>query len=115
MDVKTFGLKLSEVRPCDCCGGKLVPFFQHIQIRHAIFNPRNVNGVLGVMQMWGKTNAQALAVAESMAPGSEAAVEVLDELDATTTLFICNECFLKKPVNLAEIAERRGFAKPIQT
>jgi hypothetical protein len=112
---KTFGLKLSELRPCDACGGQITPFFQHIQIRHAIFNARNVNATIGIMHGWGRTLAdrdamQALNVAEALSPGADAAVEVLDEPDATTTLFICNECYLNKPLDLAMIAERRGHA-----
>ena len=102
----TFGLKLSEVRACDACGNKIAPFFNHIQIRKAVFNARNTNAVLGLMQMWGN-QPLALGIAEVMAPGGDNAVDVLDELDATTTLFICNECFMQ-PINLAELESKRG-------
>jgi hypothetical protein len=67
-----------------------------------------VNATLGIVQMWG---GKGLGIAEVMSPGGDAAVEVLDESDATTTLFICNTCFLQKDINLAEIAERRGHAR----
>jgi len=99
---KTFGIKLSELRACDSCGGKLAPFFQHIQIRHAIFNSRNVNAVLGTMQIWSQSSMQALKVAEALAPGADDAVEVLDESETTTELFLCNECLLK-PICLGEL------------
>jgi hypothetical protein len=107
---KTFGLKLSEVRGCDNCGKKIAPIFQHIQIRKAIFNPANVNGVLGLMRMWGN-QPRALGIAEVMAPGADNAVDVLDEPNATTTLFLCMECFLG-PVNLALLEEKRSDAQP---
>jgi hypothetical protein len=98
----TFGLKLSELRPCDNCGQKLVPFFQHIQIRHAIFNANNVNATLGLVHMWG---GKGLGIAEAMSPGGDTAVEVLDESEATRTLFICNDCFTE-PLNFAVLAEK---------
>jgi hypothetical protein len=111
---KTFGLKLSELRPCDSCGEKLVPFFHYIQIRHAIFNPKNANATLGILHGWGRTLTdpdakRALDIAETLSPGGDAAVDVLDEPDAMTTLFICSNCFLK-PLDLAMVAERRGHA-----
>ena len=106
---KTFGLKLSEVRCCDNCGKQIAPFFQHIQIRKAMFNPANVNGVLGLMHIWGN-NARALGLAETMVAGADEAVEVLDEPEATITLFICNECFLQE-INLAAIEEKRADAE----
>lgn len=105
-EIKTFGLKLTELRPCDACGKKLVPFFSHIQIRHAVFNVQNANGVLGLATMWGNS-PRAFAIAEVMAPGADRAVEVIDDPAVTTTLFICNECLLH-PLDLASIIEKRN-------
>lgn len=111
--VKTFGLKLSELRPCDNCSGKVSPFFYHIQIRHAIVNPRNANSVLGLMTMCGWPG-RALGIAEVMAPGADKAVEVLDEPESVETLFICQDCFLGldgKGLNIPMLMERRASAR----
>ena len=74
-----------------------------------MFNARNTNAVLGLMQMWGN-QPRAMGIAEVMAPGADEAVDVLDEPEATTTLYLCNECFLQ-PINLAELEEKRGDGK----
>lgn len=104
--VNTFGIKLSELRPCDNCGGRIAPIFHHVQIRHAIINPRNANSVLGMMLMcgWGQSG-QSLAVAEAMAPGADNAAEVLSEPDATVTLYLCPKC-VSEDVNLAVLMEK---------
>ena len=105
----TFGIKLSEVRPCDNCGKQIAPFFIHIQLRRAVFNRQNTNAVLGLMQMWGN-QPRALGIAEVMAPGADEAVEVADEPNLITTLYLCNGCFLGD-VNLAVLEEKRGDAE----
>lgn len=109
---KTFGLKLSELRPCDVCNGPLVPAFQHIQIRHAIFNADNANATLGLTQMYGGLSRRgALAIAEALSPGADAAVDVVNEPEITTTLFVCLKCMME-PIDLAVLIAKRGEKKP---
>ena len=109
--IATFGIKLSEIRSCDACGGPIAPVFSYVQIRMGVFNSKNSNQVLGMMQMWGKQSMQALKVAEALAPGADEAVEVVDEADATTTLFICSKCILE-PIDLtvlmAKVSDKKG-------
>lgn len=93
---KTVGIKLSEIRPCDNCGGQIVPLCRVVDVRMCLLNTRNANSVLGMMQMAGWHGSAGLAIAEAMAPGADAAFEVLDEEPATTRLFICSTCWLKE-------------------
>lgn len=88
--LRTSGIKLSEIRPCDNCGGKIAPIFLVVEIKTAVFNERNVNAVLGVNQIFG---GRALRLAEVMAPGADDAVEVLENEESVTKLFICQRCY----------------------
>jgi hypothetical protein len=100
--LKTSGLKLSELRPCDNCSGKIAPIFSVIEIKMAVFNARNVNAVLGTNQIFG---GRALKLAEAMAPGADDAVEVLENKDGITTLFLCQQCCMAD-VCLAVLSEK---------
>jgi hypothetical protein len=105
---KTFGLKLSELRPCDGCNGPLVPAFQYIEIRHAVFNQRSVNATLGTAQiLGGLSHPGAVRIAEALSPGADDAVEVITEPEATTILFVCLKCMME-PIDLAVLVAKRG-------
>lgn len=84
----TFGIGVKELRPCDCCGKPIAPVFYHVQVRRACINRRNVGAFLGTAQILGG-GARAMAIAEAMAPGTDAVAEVLDE---PITLLICTSC-----------------------
>lgn len=99
--MKTSGIKLSELRPCDHCGGPITPIFHVVTAKMAVFNRQNVNSVLGVSQMFSH---KSLALAEVLAPGTDRAVEVMEEPEAIDCLFLCNKCFCDD-LNLAVISE----------
>lgn len=98
-------MKLSDVKPCACCGGPLlVDQMQHwyeFRVSMVIINQRATQQVLGVMAILG--GVQALGIAEAMASTPEA-VMVMGEHDKElyTQAHICFRCY-RKP--LAEIHE----------
>lgn len=97
-------MKLSEIRPCDNCGGKIAPLFYVLRISQAMFMP-STNEVLGLTQCF----RGALALAEAMAPEPEVVMVLGDEDKALQTeLFICQECLTMKALDLAALMERRG-------
>lgn len=99
-------MKLSDLRACDCCGGKIAPQFYVLRSSLALFVPRAANATLGLAQMFGNTR-EALAIAEVMSPEPEVVKIAGDEMkELWLELFLCFDCAMK-PVNLAEIAERR--------
>lgn len=99
--------KLSDVRPCDHCGGSIVHGFWVLHLSQAMFNANNANAVLGLNQMFGGgPQLRALPIAETFAPGD--AVLVFGDKDPTlyTTAIICADCFLMRPVDLAIVFDR---------
>lgn len=94
-------MKLSELRPCDNCGGIVAPQFYIVQTSLAIINPQAANATLGLTQMFGGH----LALAEAMSPDAEA-VKIAGEFNKElwTELRVCAKCYMQ-PLNLAEIAE----------
>lgn len=103
-------MKLSDLRPCDQCHGKLVPTFYVVRFSQALFDATNTNAVLGVHQIFG---GQALRLAETMAPGADEAVLVFGDKDKTleTELFLCQPCFTDGPIDLAMLWEVRLAAQ----
>lgn len=105
-------MKLSEIRPCDNCGGKIVPMFYVVRFSVAMFAPRATNEMLGLTQMFGGS----LQLAEVMGADPEAVKIAGDEEPALwTDLLICQDCFMGisrdgsrviKPLNLALLAEK---------
>ena len=105
-------MKLSQVRPCDNCGGKIAPMFYVIRFSMAMFKVREVNTNLGLAQMFGGN----LGVAEAMSQNAEAVMVFGEEKsELWTELFICQACFTGDPnkprVDLAILAERVGKEK----
>lgn len=100
-------MKLSELRPCDCCGGKIAPNFYVVRGSLAVFSPHAANATLGLATMFGG----ALALAEAMSPDSEV-VKIAGEFDKAlwNEIFLCQSCYMGD-VNLAMISEKRSEAK----
>ena len=92
-------LKLSDLRPCDGCGGKIAPLFYVVRTEMAVVNTVDANQVLGLRQIF----QGSLGLAEAMAPAEPVK---LGGPELTTELFFCQECYLEKP--LAHAAERRS-------
>lgn len=96
-------MKLSDLRPCDNCGGSFKGgMFQVIRMSLAFVNPTAAQQVLGLTQYFGG----ALGIAEAMAPEPNAVVIGMDkERQTMTEVFLCHDCF-SKPLNYAILAEK---------
>lgn len=95
-------MKLSELRVCDCCGGKLVrdgsiQFFT-VNVGSEIIDHRALNQVASMLQLYHGN----VALAEVMAPESEVTKAI-----PPTKLLVCFECFCK-PQILASLIETRN-------
>ena len=96
-------MKLSNLRPCDNCGGSFKGgIFNVVRMSLAFVSPRAANQVLGLSQMFGG----ALGLAEAMSPEPEAVKIGMDE-DKTlmTEMLLCQECFMSN-LNYAVLAEK---------
>lgn len=102
-------MKLSDLRPCDNCGGPIGQMFYVMRYSIALINPDAGNQVLGLAQMF----RGSLALAEAMAPRPDCVKVAMDDpefKELTTELFICNDCFLMKPLDMAVLSEKRRTA-----
>ena len=95
-------MKLSELKPCAQCGGKITPIWYVIRVSQAMIKPGAGNQVLGLMQILGGS----LALAETMAPEADCVLVMGDqEPSLMTELHICQECFLMGSPNLAVLMD----------
>jgi hypothetical protein len=97
-------MKLSELRPCDNCGGQVQPFFYVLRYSIALFKPTATRQTLGLMQMFNG----ALALAEAMSPEPEVVTVAMDDPESKALMVelrLCQECFMS-PICLAEIGEQ---------
>ena len=109
---KSATLKLSDLRACDNCGGKLTGeegrniTFYIVRVTMAVLNPRAINQVMGLHQYF---QGKAFALAEVMAPESDHAVELVAEQEGGkwAELLICFDCAAgNKRFVLLEVVER---------
>jgi|ERR1700722_10425197 len=108
-EIKTSGLKLSDLRPCDLCGGKIIPQFYIFEIKFALFSNRNTNEVLGLTQMFGGTGSPgAFAIAETMSAGGDRAVIVSEDPNLNSKLFVCQQCYLLRSGDILIAIERKN-------
>ena len=105
-------MRLSELRPCDNCGGKLTGeegrniTFYILRVTMAVLNPRAINQVMGMHQYFQQSS---FALAEAMAPESDHAVLLVGEQEGErwAELLICFDCAAgKKPFVLLEVVEK---------
>ncbi|MBP8055166.1 MAG: hypothetical protein KA314_04960 [Chloroflexi bacterium] len=99
-------MKLSELRPCDQCRGKLAPIFYVVRVSLAVIKADAANATLGLMQMFRGN----LGLAEAFSPQPNAITVAGDEEPKLwTELFLCQDCYVGE-VNLAMLAEVRNAA-----
>ena len=95
-------MKLSELKPCAACHGKIAPIWYVVRISQAMLNPRAANQTLGLAQMFGGN----LALAEVMSPQPDCVLVMGDaEPGLMTELSICQNCFLMGKVELPILME----------
>ena len=96
-------MKLSELKPCAACHGKLAPIWYVMRISQAMLNPRAANQTLGLAQMFGGN----LALAEVMSPQPDCVLVMGDvEPELMTEIAICQECFMMGKVELPILVEQ---------
>lgn len=94
-------MKLSELRPCDFCGGPVGLCFRFIEVRVAVVRPDAARQVMGLSVAHGFP----IGLAEEFAPEADRAVAHSEEL--TDKLFCCTECYCK-PLDIARVIEKRN-------
>jgi hypothetical protein len=101
-------VKVSELRPCDQCAGPIAPSFYVVRFSQALINANAVNEFIGMHTFFGGRASAALV--ENFAPASIDAAIVFMDQDRTLQieLFICQECFLNVPLDLARLMEQRS-------
>lgn len=83
-------MKLSELRPCALCGGKVYPIFYRVRVEQVMVDVGKVNQVLGLNHVLG---GKALGVAEAMSPVDEVTFEV-----GSKEAILCQECAFGRDV-----------------
>lgn len=85
-------MKLSELKPCAHCGGKLPPVWYLVKVSQCMLDPQATNQTLGLAQMFQGN----LALAEVMGARPDEAVKIVaDELGVDwDRLFLCQDCAL---------------------
>lgn len=99
--------KLSEIKPCAVCKGKIVPTWYVLRISQAMLRPSAVNSTMGIAQMFGGIDRPgALAIAEVMSPDPDC-IMVLGDLkpELMLEIYVCQNCALMKDVNIAMLME----------
>jgi len=107
-------MKLSQLRPCDVCGGKIAPSFYVVRTSIALFKPQATQQTLGLAQYFGGN----LGLAEIFSPDEDAVVVAMDNeehKELMSEFFICQNCYLTKPIDLALLAERKVQNAPLDT
>lgn len=104
-------MKVSELRPCDKCGGKIYPAFHVVRTSLALIKPQAVNQFMGMHQFFGGRAPAALV--ENFSPESADAVIVAGDDDPVlmNEFFICSDCFLGGSLDLARLMEKRNDAE----
>lgn len=98
-------MKLSEIRPCDACGGAIATGSYLLRLSLLVVSPRAVNQVLGLNQIFGG----ALKLAEAFAPDDNP-VKVAGEEDPSlwTDALVCQRCALGAPIDLGLLLAKRA-------
>lgn len=76
-------MKLSELKPCENCGGPVAPVFYRVTVEQVMIGPEAANRVLGLNMMFG---GDALGLAETFAPDD---VTLVLQTNATV---LCSDC-----------------------
>jgi hypothetical protein len=95
-------MKLSELKPCAVCQGKIAPVWYVVRFTQAMINPLAANQVLGLRQIFGGS----MALAEAMAPEPDCVLVFGDENpELMYEVNVCQDCFLGKPLDMAILME----------
>lgn len=103
-------MKLSNLRPCDNCGGKIAPLFYVVRTSIAVINPDAANETLGLTQMF----RGSLSLAEAFSSKPDAVKIGGDEnKELMSEIFLCQNCYFGD-VNVAVLVEKIAIQKRIK-
>ena len=105
-------MKISDLRPCDACGGSISPQFYVVRFSIAIFKPRETFLNAGMTLHFG------LALAEALSPDPDVVTVAMDEPEykkLMVELFLCQHCYMMEKFNLAVLAQKRVMEIEKQT
>jgi len=97
-------MKLSDLRPCDSCGGKIAPIFYIVKSNIALIDARAANRILGLNQMFG---GGAPGLAKVFSPDGDEVTKGDPKLE--TELFLCATCYCER-LCIAQLVEHRSEA-----
>lgn len=97
-------MKLSELRPCDNCGGPVGTTFNILRHSIVAVNAEKANRVLGMAQFF----QGHLGLAEVMGPEDNPVI-IAGEFNPVlwTDLFICQDCYYQKHLSIPSMMENR--------
>lgn len=97
-------MKLSDLRPCDNCGGPVGTSFNLIRHSLVVMNAHKANRVLGMSMMFDGS----LQLAEVMGTDPDC-VTIAGEFNPAlwTDFYVCNECYYKKFLSILALMEKR--------
>lgn len=96
-------MKMQDLRPCDKCGGEIVPVFHIVEVTQAIVDGAAVNREYATAQMMGGSITLA-----SILGANENVVKLVPH---STKVILCQDCGMSSEFNLAELVERRHEAE----
>ena len=96
-------MKMKDLRPCDKCGGQIVPVFHIVEVTQAIVDGAAVNREHGMVQMMGGSVGLASVLGRNE--------DVVKMVPHSTKLILCQDCGMSGDLNLAELVERRYEAE----
>lgn len=94
-------MKLSDLRPCDGCGGSVAPVFYILRVSLAAINTTAANQTLGLRQMFGGN----MALAEAFSPS-----EPVMQVEGDTEIRLCIQCYCGEQC-VGALVEQRNIAR----
>ena len=84
-------MKTKDLRPCDICGGSIVPFFYRlkIQFRQVAINITAVNQVLGTAQIFNGN----MLLGSLMSPNQDVLIE-MPSYQIDKDIWLCQNCVM---------------------
>lgn len=80
-------INAADLRPCDLCGGRMVPTFFRVRVDHAVVDQRASNAMAGTAHLLGGTS-RAWDIARTMSP-----CDPIATVATTKTMLLCVGCF----------------------
>ena len=100
--------KLSDLRPCDHCGGALGQMFITVRVSQTMIDAQEANRVLGTSLMFGH---QSLYLAETFCDENVVSTLGDENPELMTEILLCHECFYGNDFNLCVLVDKENRSK----